>query len=70
MQYRANAVWERLGAAERETPAQVYRRLRREMLESEREVFVQLRNEGRLADEIMRRVLLDLDFEEATLARE
>ena len=35
---RANAVWERLGGGG-ETPSRAYVRLRREMLEAEREVF-------------------------------
>ena len=48
----------------------VYRRLRREMLAAEREAFLALRNQGRLDDEVMRRVHRELDLEEAMLARE
>lgn len=48
----------------------MYRRLRREMLAAEREAFAQLRDEGQLDDEVMRRVHRELDLEEAMLARE
>jgi CPA1 family monovalent cation:H+ antiporter len=53
-----------------ETPAEAFRRLRREMLHAEREVFVQMRNTGRIDDEVLRRVLTELDLEEAMLARD
>lgn len=71
---RALDAWERLGggagSGDEETPAMVYRRLRREMLQAERQVFVQLRDERRIDDEVLRRVMRELDFEEATLARD
>lgn len=71
---RTLSAWERLGSGPGhgfvETPEASYRRLRREMLEAERRVFVQLRDDGRIDDEVMRRVQRELDFEEATLARE
>lgn len=70
---RALSAWERLGGgtgpAGEETPSTVYRRLRREMLAAEREVLVRLRDEGRIDDEVLRRVMQELDFEEATLER-
>ena len=53
-----------------ETPARVFRRLRREMLEAERAVFVDMRNAGRIDDEVLRRVMNELDLEEAMLARD
>jgi CPA1 family monovalent cation:H+ antiporter len=53
-----------------EPPTALYRRLRREMLAAEREAFAQLRDEGQLDDEVMRRVHRELDLEEAMLARE
>jgi CPA1 family monovalent cation:H+ antiporter len=53
-----------------ETPAQAFRRLRREMLEAERSVFVDMRDAGRIDDEVLRRVMNELDFEEAMLARD
>jgi Na+/H+ antiporter len=70
---RSLAAWERLGGDEggrRETPTAAYRRLRRAMLEAERGVFVRLRDEGRIDDEVLRRVQLELDLEEAMMARE
>ena len=72
-QLRANGVWEQLGRPESETgeaPGTVYRRMRREMLDAERDVFVARRDAGDIDDEILRRVLRELDFEEATLDRE
>jgi CPA1 family monovalent cation:H+ antiporter len=53
-----------------ETPAQAYRRLRRDMLDAERAVFVNMRDAGRIDDEVLRRVMNELDFEEAMLARD
>jgi CPA1 family monovalent cation:H+ antiporter len=70
---RSNAAWERLGRPEpqgAERPSVVYRRLRREMLAAEREVFVRFRDERRIDDEVLRRVLRELDLEEAALERE
>ncbi|MER5422699.1 Na+/H+ antiporter [Streptosporangium roseum] len=70
---RALSAWERLGGGTgpegEETPSSVYRRLRRAMLAAEREVLVRLRDEGRIDDEVLRRVMQELDFEEATLER-
>ncbi|ETK32525.1 Na+/H+ antiporter [Microbispora sp. ATCC PTA-5024] len=70
---RAMHAWERLGGGTgpegEETPASLYRRLRREMLAAEREVFVRLRDERRIDDEVLHRVMQELDFEEATLER-
>ncbi|MGW5682412.1 Na+/H+ antiporter [Nonomuraea sp. NPDC003754] len=70
---RALNAWERLGGGTgyggSETPSRLYRRLRREMLAAEREVFVRLRDERRLDDEVLRRVTAELDFEEAILER-
>jgi CPA1 family monovalent cation:H+ antiporter len=44
--------------------------MRREMLNAERDVFVARRDAGEIDDEILRRVLRELDFEEATLDRD
>jgi CPA1 family monovalent cation:H+ antiporter len=44
-----------------------YQRLRRELLEAERHAVVELRNTGEISDEVMRRVVLDLDLEVARL---
>lgn len=73
-QARQLGAWERLGGAPGrgydETPSATYRRLRRSMLDAERDTFVRLRNEGRLDDEVFRTVQLELDLEEAMLSRE
>lgn len=72
-QMSANSVWEQLGRPAEEngeSPSSAYRRLRREMLATERAVFVQRRDEGAIDDEVLRRVLRRLDLEEAMLARD
>ncbi len=67
---RTNRAWERLGGRRRETPSEVYGRLRRAMLDAEREVFRQARDEGRIPEEVLRRAQRDLDLEESLLQRE
>ncbi|MFD0201786.1 MULTISPECIES: Na+/H+ antiporter [Saccharothrix] len=69
-EHRGNAAWERLGRQEDESPAAAYRRLRRTMLEAERQVFVQARDDGQIDDEVLVRVLRELDLEEAAISRE
>jgi CPA1 family monovalent cation:H+ antiporter len=67
---RRNAAWERLGGAAAggaETPSAAYRRLRLAMLESERQMFLEMRDAGRLEDEVLRTVIYELDLEEAML---
>ena len=54
----------------RRAPAAAYRRLRRIMLDAEREVFVKARDRGEIDDEVLFRVLRELDLEEAALSRE
>jgi len=69
---RANAAWERLGPqgdARLETPSELYRRLRRDMLNQERSVYITERDAGRIDDEVLRRVQRELDLEEAMLDR-
>ncbi|MBT2439070.1 Na+/H+ antiporter [Streptomyces sp. ISL-36] len=73
LERRRNAVWERLGAVNEitgETADDTYRRLAREMIEAEREVFVQLRDDRRIDDEMLRTLLRRLDLEEAAAYRE
>lgn len=70
---RSNSAWERLGRDVTETgegPGATYRRLRREMVTAERDTFVEARNDGRIDDEVLRRVLRELDLEEAMLTRD
>jgi monovalent cation/hydrogen antiporter len=67
---RTNRAWERLGGRRRETPSEAYTRLRRAMLEEEREVFRRARDEGTIPEEVLRRAQRDLDLEESLLERE
>jgi monovalent cation/hydrogen antiporter len=67
---RGNAAWERLGRQEAESPAAAHRRLRRVMLDAERAVFVAARDGREIDDEVLRRVLRELDLEEAKLSRD
>ncbi|MEU5430740.1 Na+/H+ antiporter [Streptomyces olivoreticuli] len=73
MERRRNAVWERLGAVNEvtgESADDTYRRLAREMIGAEREVFVSLRDARRIDDEMLRLLLRRLDLEEAAAYRE
>jgi Na+/H+ antiporter len=69
MDMRANMAWERLGGRRRETPTEVYSRLRGAMLEAEREVFRKARDEGRIPEEVLREAQRDMDLEESLLER-
>jgi CPA1 family monovalent cation:H+ antiporter len=66
-QRRANAAWERLGRQDLESPTASFRRLRLETLAAEREVYVRARNNGEIDDQVLRRVLRELDLEQARL---
>ncbi|MFI8305096.1 Na+/H+ antiporter [Streptomyces sp. NPDC085927] len=73
LERRRNAVWERLGQANPVTGESVddtYRRLSREMISAERDVFVRLRDARYLDDEMLRTLLRRLDLEEAAVYRE
>ncbi|MFD1657873.1 Na+/H+ antiporter [Streptomyces caeni] len=73
LERRRNAVWERLGAVNPvtgETADDTYRRLSREMIGAEREVFVRLRDHRYIDDEMLRTLLRRLDLEEAAAYRE
>jgi len=61
--------WERLGGQDEETPSVAFRRLRLEVLQTERNSLVKMRNEGRINDEVLRVLQEDLDLEESLLAR-
>lgn len=73
LERRRNAVWERLGTAVDEESGDsadaVYRRLGKGTIAAEREVFVRLRDEDRIDDELLRRLIRNLDFEEALVDR-
>ena len=68
-QNQSNLAWERLGRADRETPSAAYARLRREMLNAEREVFRKARDTGRIPEETLRQAQRDMDLEESLLER-
>jgi CPA1 family monovalent cation:H+ antiporter len=73
LERRRNAVWERLGAVNPETGEtadDTYRRLSRDMIGAEREVFVRLRDHRFIDDEMLRTLLRRLDLEEAAAFRE
>ncbi|GLW44550.1 Na+/H+ antiporter [Streptomyces sp. NBRC 14336] len=73
LERRRNAVWERLGQVNPvtgETVDDTYRRLSREMISAEREVFVKLRDGRYIDDEMLRTLLRRLDLEEAAAFRE
>ncbi|OSZ60865.1 Na+/H+ antiporter [Streptomyces pharetrae CZA14] len=73
LERRRNAVWERLGQPNPitgETADDTYRRLAREMIGAEREVFVRLRDLRYIDDEMLRTLLRRLDLEEAAAYRE
>ncbi|QEV20169.1 Na+/H+ antiporter [Streptomyces alboniger] len=73
LERRRNSVWERLGQSNPvtgESADDTYRRLAREAIAAEREVFVRMRDERRIDDEMMRTLLRKLDLEEAAAYRE
>jgi CPA1 family monovalent cation:H+ antiporter len=68
--FRLNRFRERLdGAAngEVEQRSARYQRVRRELLEAERQAVLQLRNEGIITEEVMQRVQRDIDLEDLRL---
>ncbi|MGQ4512272.1 Na+/H+ antiporter [Streptomyces sp. DW26H14] len=73
LERRRNSVWERLGGvneATGESADATYSRLSREVIETERSVFVRLRDQRGIDDEMMRTLLRRLDLEEAAAYRE
>ncbi len=71
---RQFGAWERLdgdtGQDGREVPSAAFRRLRLEMTAAERAAFIGMRDRREIDDEILDRVLRELDLEEAMLSRE
>ncbi|MFD6417279.1 Na+/H+ antiporter [Streptomyces sp. NPDC060194] len=70
---RRNSVWERLGTVDEvtgESADDTYRRLAREVIDTERAAFVRQRDQGRIDDEMLRTLLRRLDLEEAAAYRE
>ncbi|MFF4758669.1 Na+/H+ antiporter [Streptomyces sp. NPDC001292] len=73
LERRRNSVWERLGQVNPVTGESVddtYRRLSRDVISAEREVFVRLRDGRYIDDEMLRTLLRRLDLEEAAAYRE
>ncbi|MGB3440648.1 MAG: Na+/H+ antiporter [Actinophytocola sp.] len=69
---RTDAAWEQLGRQSTlaETPSDAYRRLRTELLVTEREQALKARDSGQADDVVLRRILERLDIEESMLDRE
>jgi NhaP-type Na+/H+ or K+/H+ antiporter len=73
---RQLGAWERLGGRGSpdgtaiEPPTISFRRLRRSMIDAERQVFIDLRDRGQIDDEVLLRVQRELDLEESILMRE
>jgi CPA1 family monovalent cation:H+ antiporter len=62
------AAWERLSTvADRESPSDLYARIRLELLESERTKVLKIRDSGKVASEVVADVLALLDVEESML---
>jgi Na+/H+ antiporter len=68
---RSDSAWEQLGRRSTigETPSEAYRKLRKEMLEVEREVLIKARKHGSVDHEVLSRVLDALDIEESMVDR-
>ncbi|MBT0566179.1 Na+/H+ antiporter [Williamsia sp. CHRR-6] len=69
---RQNLAWEKLGRSEDEvgeSPTAAYTRMRTELLRVQREVFITERDAGRIDDEVLRRVLRQLDLAEGLYDR-
>lgn len=73
---RQLGAWERLGGRGSpdgvaiEPPSVSFRRLRRSMIDAERDVFIDLRDRGQIDDQVLARVQRELDLEESILMRE
>ena len=65
---RPEAMWEMLGrSGDQETPSQLYRRLRLQTLQAERDEVLRIRSSGTIDHEVLEQVLALLDVEESTL---
>ncbi len=68
-QRRTHLAWERLGETrdDQPSPNEAYRRLRRKMLEKEREEVLRVRDSGTVDHEVLDEVMNTLDLEESML---
>jgi monovalent cation/hydrogen antiporter len=64
---RPEALWERLGSPDQETPADAYRRLRLATLKVEREEVLRVRGMGHVDHDVIENVLAALDIEESMI---
>jgi CPA1 family monovalent cation:H+ antiporter len=65
---RPEAMWEMLGRPDTgETPSELYRRLRLETLQAERDEVLKIRASGTIDHDVLEQVLASLDIEESTL---
>jgi monovalent cation/hydrogen antiporter len=71
---RQFGAWERLGGqgggGSAVPPTVSYRRLRRAMIQAEREVFIDMRDRGEIDEEVLSRLQRELDLEESILDRQ
>ena len=68
IEQRNFAEWERLGTvADRESPSELYTRVRIEMIAAERARVLEIRRSGQVASEVISQVLAMLDVEESML---
>ena len=64
--HRASHVWEHQDAPRDEVELELFehRRIRRSLLDAERDAVIRLRDDGAIGDEVLRRIERDLDLEE------
>ncbi len=67
LERRNFAAWEAVGAKDEETPTETYSRVRREMIDHEREHVLTVRSSGTVPHEVVSEVLGMLDVEESML---
>jgi Na+/H+ antiporter len=64
---RPEAMWEALGRADTETPSEIYRRLRLQTLQVERDEVLKIRASGTIDHDVVEQVLAAFDVEESML---
>jgi CPA1 family monovalent cation:H+ antiporter len=64
---RPEAMWEALGRTASETPSEIYRRLRLQTLQVERDTVLKIRASGTIDHDVLEQVLASYDVEESML---
>ena len=64
---RPEAMWEALGRTDSETPSELYRRLRLQTLQVERDEVLKIRSSGTIDHDVLEQVLASFDIEESML---